>query len=234
MLFGRDSMNGNLLRSFSLAVLVSFFSLGGCSKAPELVEEEVVERLPQREREKTNAEIFAESDADQDGRLSSEELPSKFLLKWDLIDMNADGYIDADEQHAYLNPRGAEVVMEEKPATETKEEPESERRAGGLDQFLATTDTDGDGRISMAEAPGKMQERFTMLDANGDGFIDGDEQAALAKRVKNKEGKKRKQGGKGGFNDRSLGGGGIEQMFPFDIQGGGRGAFGGGGKKDRK
>ncbi len=64
-------------------------------------------------------------------RLSSDVLPSELLLEWELMDLNADGYIDADEQHACLNLRGSEVAVEEK--KEKKEEtgePEGNRTEG--------------------------------------------------------------------------------------------------------
>ena len=41
------------------------------------------------------------------------------------------------------------------------------RRMPNIDSF----DADGDGRISLAEAPPQMQGRFDLWDANGDGFI---------------------------------------------------------------
>ena len=40
-------------------------------------------------------------------------------------------------------------------------------------------DKNGDGKISQEEAPPPMQKNFSQHDANGDGFIDGDEAKAL-------------------------------------------------------
>ena len=41
-------------------------------------------------------------------------------------------------------------------------------------------DTDGDGRISIEEAPERMKSRFADIDADGDGSLDVDELRAMA------------------------------------------------------
>lgn len=53
------------------------------------------------------------------------------------------------------------------------------RQGGGM---IAALDKDGDGKISKDEAPERMRDRFDTMDTNGDGFIDQDEQAAMARR----------------------------------------------------
>ena len=40
-------------------------------------------------------------------------------------------------------------------------------------------DKDGDGKISMEEAPPPMKANFSQHDTNGDGFIDADEAKSL-------------------------------------------------------
>ena len=71
------------------------------------------------------------------------------------------------------------------------------QRAGGRDgqgprrgrgdpaQFIARmmeNDHDGDGKISLDEAPERMQDRFDMMDANGDGFLEKAELEAMTQR----------------------------------------------------
>ncbi len=58
------------------------------------------------------------------------------------------------------------------------------RRAGqngfSMERFLKTLDKNNDGKVSKAEAPDRMKERFGQMDANGDGFIDDAEFKKLA------------------------------------------------------
>lgn len=46
---------------------------------------------------------------------------------------------------------------------------------GGMAARLMNRDQNGDGKISRDEAPERMLQRFDMMDANADGFIDSDE-----------------------------------------------------------
>lgn len=59
------------------------------------------------------------------------------------------------------------------------------RKSGGM---LKALDKDKDGKISQAEAPERMKDRFAQLDQNGDGFVDGDE---IAKVMANRTGQSR-------------------------------------------
>ena len=58
-------------------------------------------------------------------------------------------------------------------------EAQNTRRGQFNPEMLNRLDRDGDGRISKSEAPGRMGERFGMIDSNGDGFLDQEEQAKL-------------------------------------------------------
>ena len=58
-------------------------------------------------------------------------------------------------------------------------EAQNTRRGQFNPEMLKRLDRDGDGRISKSEAPGRMGERFGMIDSNGDGFLDQEEQAKL-------------------------------------------------------
>ena len=50
------------------------------------------------------------------------------------------------------------------------------RRSGG---GMSALDKDGDGKISLDEAPGGMKDHFSKMDGNGDGFIDKAEMAKM-------------------------------------------------------
>ena len=112
-------------------------------------------------------------DADGDGRLALGELPAQMQPRFEQLDRNADGYADRSELEAMA------------------------RRGGGRDRppggsgGLMQRDTDGDGKLSMAELPPSARQRFEQLDTNGDGFL---EQEELAVR------RGRGLGGRGGGN----------------------------------
>ena len=50
---------------------------------------------------------------------------------------------------------------------------------GGLPEFLARSDTNGDGKIQKSEAPERLKGRFDEIDTNGDGAIDAAEAGAM-------------------------------------------------------
>jgi RND family efflux transporter MFP subunit len=66
------------------------------------------------------------------------------------------------------------------------------RSGGGLD--LKALDKDADGKLSLEEAPERMKESFSKIDADGDGFVDAKELAAVRRRMQGKA----KGGGEGG------------------------------------
>ena len=57
-------------------------------------------------------------------------------------------------------------------------------QSGSRQSLFGTLDKDGDGKISKEEAPERMKERFDRMDLNSDGFIDGEEQKALLRRIR--------------------------------------------------
>jgi len=71
-------------------------------------------------------------------------------------------------------------------------------------QRLKEQDKDGDGRVSFAEADGRLKENFTLIDKNGDGFVGLDEYKGYYASRNNPGG----QGGPGGnFNGGNFNGG---------------------------
>ena len=85
------------------------------------------------------------------------------------LDKNKDGELTRDELFAGMG-----------------RPPGGDRRPGGPsagrrspEEFLASLDKDGDGKISKAEAPERMVDNWDRVDTNGDGFIDKEERAAM-------------------------------------------------------
>ena len=110
---------------------------------------------------------FKQADTNGDGMISRDEAKAlpRIAKHFDEIDANHDGQITADELRAYHQKMHAD----------------REAKAGAHFKKL---DTDGDGRISRAEAQAspRLAQHFDEIDANKDGFITPDELAAARMR----------------------------------------------------
>lgn len=79
----------------------------------------------------------------------------------------------------------------------TAQEKEKVRDGKGKGEMFAKLDTDGDGKISVAEAEkapkGKLKENFAAIDTNKDSFLDKEElKAYREQKRKEKQGKGKK------------------------------------------
>lgn len=112
------------------------------------------------------AQLLADVDTNKDGALSKEEIAAARDKQFDRLDKNHDGQIAADElpQPPTGAPRGPGGV------------------GGGLRDFLARFDVDGDGKISKAEYLGGPNPLLDFLDANHDGAVSKEEFAAARER----------------------------------------------------
>lgn len=95
---------------------------------------------------------LAQADTNGDGMLSRAEAQAlpRLAERFEAIDANRDGQLAREELRA---ARGHAM------------------RAG----FIKRLDTDGDGRVSKAEALAGAEERFNRADANKDGYLSADE-----------------------------------------------------------
>ncbi len=110
------------------------------------------------------SERFKAADTNNDGMINREEAKAlpRVLKDFDAIDTNKDGQATADELRAFRKAHRGE----------------KHGKHGG--EFLKKLDTDGDGRISKAEAQSapRLAEHFDALDANKDGFVTAEEMKA--------------------------------------------------------
>jgi hypothetical protein len=101
------------------------------------------------------------ADTNADGMLSRAEAAAlpRIAAHFDEIDANKDGQITMEELRAF----------------------HAQRHADHAGAFMKRMDTDGDGRISKAEALAAAAARFDAVDTNKDGFITPDEMKAARK-----------------------------------------------------
>jgi Ca2+-binding EF-hand superfamily protein len=145
-------------------------------------------------------------DQDGDGQLATSELPEKMQGRIGKVDADQDGFITAAELTTAFENRGGQRGGQ-------RGEGEQGRRRMDPARMIEKMDKDGDGKISLTEAPERMQTNFANVDTNGDGFVESSElQVAMEnmrQRGGNREGKgkgktgrkgKRGQGGDGGLN----------------------------------
>ncbi len=81
----------------------------------------------------------------------------------------------------------AEAILDVLVGTEhvqaTQSDHGAEQGSSALPPMLARFDTDGDGRVSEAEAPPRLKGRFSSIDTNRDGHIDTNEANAMRQRM---------------------------------------------------
>jgi Ca2+-binding EF-hand superfamily protein len=111
--------------------------------------------------------ILRRYDKDGDGYLSREEAPPFLRPQFDKADQNKDGKLDRQEIAAVLR------VLRQRFAAKLPAANSAEVEA--IYQRLLKLDSDGDGKISRAEAKGPLAKQFEKLDTNKDGYLDKSE-----------------------------------------------------------
>lgn len=136
---------------------------------------------PGANREARMAELFAEIDANGDGKVTLEELAAHRAALFATADTNGDGSLDADELAARELARFTESLPE--------------RTA----RMIERQDDNGDGRLQAAEiGQGPMEDHFARIDTDDDGAVSKAEAEAAAERLAGHRGK-RKHAMRGGW-----------------------------------
>jgi Ca2+-binding EF-hand superfamily protein len=107
--------------------------------------------------------MFERFDTDGDGQICEEEFEAVHMIRFYTLDMDNDGEISREE---FVFMRGMRGVS-----------------TGRADEAFDRLDTDGNGRLSVAEWNASRAEAFAVLDLNGDGTLSPPEvmQVASAK-----------------------------------------------------
>jgi len=79
----------------------------------------------------------------------------------------------------YAVPKGTPIVMAEPRRRGGNGQPSRVEVAMRIFRFL---DGDGDGKVPVADVPGRMQEMAKRIDANGDGVLTEEEMTTAAER----------------------------------------------------
>ena len=108
------------------------------------------------------AERFGKIDADGNGEISQEEIKAHAATRFSDADTDGDGFLSAEE----LSAQG------------------EERRAKRIGRMIKRMDTDGDGKLAIAEMQGRRDpaKMFERLDADGNGTLSQAEFEEGAKR----------------------------------------------------
>jgi len=137
-------------------------------------------------------------DKNNDGVLTKDECPPGLAKIFDRFDINHDGKLDKQEiekLHQAMRQRFGD--NNKKPAPTPNKNPNNNPNNNPqidrvVEKLLEQMDTNKDGKISKAEAKGKLAEFFDQLDTNKDGYLDKEELRRAATRFL------ANQGGKGG------------------------------------
>ena len=99
-----------------------------------------------------------ENDQNKDGKLSRDEVPERFLRRFEFMDSDGDGFIEREEMEQMASRFGR-----------------GRGPGRGMDERFQQMDTDGDGKISREEAPEPLLRRFDQMDRNEDSYLDQQE-----------------------------------------------------------
>ncbi len=117
---------------------------------------------------------LAKLDTDNSGGISLAEMNAHSAERFARLDADRDGFVTKAEMSAHREMMRAERGGK---AREQAGRHQGQSRRHG--EGFARRDTDGDGRLSLAEFQATTAKHFARLDANGDGVVAREEFAKL-------------------------------------------------------
>jgi hypothetical protein len=126
-----------------------------------------------------SADRIMRLDADEDGKVTEEELPERFQRILQRADANDDGAIDREEAEKLA--AAMERLQRERPEGRPGGPPRPEEIVERVMRF----DRNDDGKVTEDEMPEPMRERLLdRADANGDGAVDKEELEKMAEELR--------------------------------------------------
>jgi Ca2+-binding EF-hand superfamily protein len=118
-------------------------------------------------------QILSMFDANDDGKLSRDEVPGPLAARFDDLDLDGDGYLTIEEFQK------AREQIRENFRTRRSGDGERSERGDFLGGMIQRFDTNQDGKLQKEELPERFQEFFGTLDINQDGALDAEELKGL-------------------------------------------------------
>jgi Ca2+-binding EF-hand superfamily protein len=170
MLSSRESL---ILGLWVALVLLPGMAIGQDSVADVLQGDSAGSRSPLPER-------FREADRNGDGELQRDEAPISLLPSFDQIDQDHDNKIDSYEIWEFQLQKQREAAaaarsIRRSPVADTKQP----KTVSTLVELIEFGDSNGDQQLSFDEMPRSLQESFSRLDLDADGFLDLEEARKL-------------------------------------------------------
>ena len=141
----------------------------------------------------TVSAILRESDRNGDGQLQREEAPILILSDFDDIDRDHDNRIDSFEAWEYDARRRRAAQSTRSGASRASPSTNAPQTVRTLVELVERADADGDGKLSQAEMPESLRERFVRVDLDGDGFLELEEAAKLDSQARAGAGRARRR-----------------------------------------
>ena len=116
-------------------------------------------------------QLLKNMDSDKDGKLSKSEVKGPLNDHFAKVDTDEDGFITKEEFENAPRPKQKKGKMGKRNSEASTARGNNREDRPSFDQVANGLDTNKDGKISKAEAKGRLSNHFAKVDADNDGFI---------------------------------------------------------------